>query len=149
MSRGIPFHLHLYNAEDPTCGSCHSNSSLFEIAQPGSEGSDSSGSEVPSSSSKLPLGLGLGLGLPLLVLITGIATWAFMRRKRKVRGDEVSQRAVPLVDHKGAYSGREDVKAEMQGQDVIELSNLGHVVEAPPSMNRNRVELEGSEVHAR
>ena len=150
MNRGIPFHLHLYNAENPICATCHSNSSLFEIAQSGSEGSVSLGPEASSSSSsKLPLGLGLGLGLPLLVLKTGCATWAFIRWKRKEKGGQGSQTAVPRQDNKGTHSERGDAKVEMQGQNLIELPSLGHIVEAPSSVKRDRVELEGSEVHAR
>lgn len=146
MNRGIPFHLHLFNAEDPECPRCHSNSSLFEIAQPGSDSSSgsatSSGSEVASSRSNLPFGLGLGLGLPLLVLLVGSAVWMYSRRQKRAReGDR--QTTVPLVDSKAAGLVQEDVKAEMQGREVVELSTLENVAEAPTVVER--VELEADD----
>lgn len=142
MNRGIPFHLHLFNAEDPECPRCHSNSSLFEIAQPGLDNSGnpaaSSGSEVTSSRSKLPLGLGLGLGLPLLALLVGFGVWTYMRSRKHAREDGGSQTAVPLV---AGYPVQVDVKGEMQGRELVELSTLENVAEAPATVER--AELEG------
>lgn len=155
MTPDISFHLHLFNARDPQCPHCHSNSSLFEIAQPGSgtsgDSNGSGGGTAPTDSgthatpsqTKLPLGMGLGLGLPLLVLLTASAAWMYRRRKNKAGKDDGSQTAVPLVDRKAAESTQESGKTEMQGHDLVELSTLEPVVEAPNIVRR--AELEGDD----
>ena len=162
MKRGHAFHLHLFNADDPECARCHSNSSLFEIAQPGSDSSDDSPSTDspaasaasatsksdaeadPSQTLPLGLGLGLGLGIPLLVFMTAFATWLCMRRKRR-KGQDDSSHPREVVDYEQRYWQRQDAKTEMQGQAIGELPDLGNVVEAPTSMHT--VELEGTLGH--
>lgn len=159
MKRGHFFHLHLFNADDPECGRCHSNSSLFEIAQPGynasgdpsaTDGNTASVSAAPgddattAQSQQLPLGLGLGLvlGLPLVVLLTAEATLLHLRRKRRGRKDVANQQGEMLVENKGVNPAQETIKTEVQGQSVVELSGVEHVVEAPNKTDIS--ELQGS-----
>lgn len=163
MNRGHAFHLRLFNADDAECDRCHSNSSLFEIKQPGlttsnipsatdnntttSDSVSVSANSTSASSHDLSLGLGLGLGLPLGVLTSAFVTWLGLRRRRRGRagGDGASQSEEPLVDLKRVWPEREDVKAEMQGQPIIELSSLDTAVEAPT--NTDRAELDGGLGH--
>lgn len=149
LDRSIPLHLYLFNAEDSQCLHCHSNSSMFEIAQAGdTTGSNStaatdSGTATTPSQSKLPLGMGLGLGLPLLVLVVASAILLYRRRGKKARADGGSQTAAPLVDSEVAYLTQGNTKAELQGQEILELPVLENIVEAPAF--GDLVELEGDD----
>jgi len=141
MKRGHSFHLHLFNADEPTCGRCHSNSSLFEIAQ---FGSSAAGDQTVTldKSQTLPLGLGLGLGLPLLVLLMAFATWVCICRRRGKKRDGDGRSGQPLTNYMRVLPGQKVGKMELQGQAIGELSGLELVIEAPSNMAR--VELEGS-----
>ena len=140
MKRGHSFHLHLFNADDPTCGRWHSNSSLFEIAQ---SGSSAAGDQYATPKSHmLPLGLGLGLGLPLLVLVATFATWICIRRRRGKKENGDGRSGQPVTNYVGMLPEQKDGKTELQGQAIGELSDLEIVIEAPSDMIR--AELEGS-----
>lgn len=140
MKRGHSFHLHLFNADDPTCGRCHSNSSLFEIAQSGS----SAAGDQPATpkSQMLPLGLGIGLGLPLLMLLAAFATWICICRRRGKKDNGDGQSEQPVTNCMRMLPEQNVGKMEWQGQAIGELSDQEIVIEAPSDMMR--VELEGS-----
>lgn len=141
MSREDAFHLRLFNANDPNCRHCHSNSSdLFII--------DSSA--AAGRSLKLGVGLGLGLGIPILVALTAFATWLWVRRRNSMQ-NVGSQSGEPLVDWKGVHptvlpcdgslpskQRREALEAdpnlskvEIQSTEVVELPVEAVPVEAP------------------
>lgn len=140
MKRGRSFHLHLFNADDPSRGRCHSNSSLFEIAQPGS--SAAGDQSVNSKSQTLPLGLGLELGLPLTVLPMAFATWLCMCRRWGKRRNGEGRSGQSVTDYMRMLPQRKGGKMELQGQAIGELSGLEIVIEAPSNMAR--LELGGS-----
>lgn len=159
MNREDPFHLRLFNVQDPNCRHCHSNSSDFVIIDP---------SAVGGHSFKLGVGLGLGLGVPVLVTLTVLATWLWVRKRKRRAQDNGSQSGEPLVDWKGLHpsvspcSGSGNgktggtleadpdlAKVEMEGRDVIELPVEAVRCEAPgqPTIE-DRVELEGNPTQA-
>lgn len=173
MSRDDSFHLRLFNPNGADCNRCHSNSSLFEIRQDPATTTSSSASDTPTSiptsdastsltdshAFKLGLGLGLGLGIPLVVLLTSLATWACVRRRKRRRIEEsASQSGEPLVDWKGAQphesaaEGHTDrkqedkaQKAEVRGRNIVEMSGTSEPSEAPAgNVEFERAELEDS-----
>ena len=140
MKRGHSFHLHLVNADDPTCGRCHSNSSLFEMAQTGS-GAAGRQSATPESQ-MLSLGLGLGLEMPLRVLLAAFATWFWMCRGRGMRRNVDGRMGKPGTDYMQVIREQKVGEMELQGQAICELSGLEVVIEAPSETTV--VKLEGS-----
>lgn len=64
----------------------------------------------------------------------------YARRKKQAR--EGNRRwAVPLVDSKAACLAQEDVKTGIHGREIVDLSTLENVAEAPLIVER--AELEG------
>lgn len=156
MSYDDPFHLYVFNPDKTDCPRCHSNSSAFDIIKP---------SVTAGRPFKLGLGLGLGLGVPLLILLTGLAIWPCVRRRRRGKVEQGggdgggSQSGEPLVGWKGPQTnvssaervrphfGEADpslAKNEVHGQSVVEMPGRNVPVEAPEEPARvERVELEG------
>lgn len=155
MSLEDPFHLRLFNADDPDCRHCHSNSSDFSIIE---------SLAAKEHNLRLGVGLGVGLGMPILVGLTVLATWLWARKRRCIARDNGSQTGEPLVEWKGDKTSvphceglgpkehRREVleadaslaKVEIQGRDLVELPVDAISVEAPiRSAMEERAELEG------
>lgn len=146
MSRGDPFWLYLFNANDQSCQACTSKSTRFYIR------------DRPNDNAlKIGLGVGLGVGIPIIVAICCVAIWLRMRRRNNQKH---GSRTILLRDtskgiglsplptstaQRTIYTGSIEKNSphESGGRDVVELppSSLDVPVEAPVA--RERVELEG------
>lgn len=146
MSRGDPFWLYLFNADNQNCSSCTSNSTRFYIRD-----------KADDEALKIGLGVGLGVGIPLILGISCIAMWLRMRRRKNQKhgsqtmllhdtltGTGVSSLPPSTAQTTGyADAIEKSSPLESGGQDVVELPPhpVGNPVEAP--VTRERVELEG------
>lgn len=148
-------HLYIYNAKNQDCAGCHSNSSFFSVVGTGTNGRG----QRHQKALKLGLGLGLGLGIPLVAVLTGLAIWFFLRRRKSKNnaGSAVSPSGTgeQLMDWKEPPEQKDTQNTdyyiygppkhfEMGGTQVVEMHGDAMRSEAPDTtVGAERQELEG------